>query len=58
MKCPLQFEHGILEACIYLMDAAKMPIRDRNKVLKVIRVGSAMVRTSLFRRSNQQAKLS
>lgn len=27
------------------MDSAKMPIWDRNKVLKVIRVGSAMVRS-------------
>ncbi|XP_056869457.1 coagulation factor XIII A chain-like [Takifugu flavidus] len=38
-----QFEQGILDACIYIMDSAKMPIWDRNKVLKVIRVGSAMV---------------
>uniref|UniRef100_H3CJT8 protein-glutamine gamma-glutamyltransferase n=1 Tax=Tetraodon nigroviridis TaxID=99883 RepID=H3CJT8_TETNG len=37
------YEDGILDACIYIMDAAKMPIWDRSKVLKVIRVGSAMI---------------
>ncbi|XP_068160153.1 coagulation factor XIII A chain-like [Antennarius striatus] len=38
-----QFERGILDACIYILDASLMPIIDRGNVVKVIRIGSAMM---------------
>ncbi|XP_034427954.1 coagulation factor XIII A chain-like [Hippoglossus hippoglossus] len=38
-----QFEKGILDACISILDASLMPITDRGNVIKVIRKGSAMV---------------
>uniref|UniRef100_A0A8C5H421 protein-glutamine gamma-glutamyltransferase n=1 Tax=Gouania willdenowi TaxID=441366 RepID=A0A8C5H421_GOUWI len=38
-----QFEEGILNACIFILDASKMPISDRGKVIKVVRKGSAMI---------------
>lgn len=40
----LQFERGILDACIFVLDASHMPIYDRGNVVKLVRVGSAMVR--------------
>lgn len=41
-----QFEKGILDACIYILDAAHMPIKDRCDLNRVIRKASAMVRTT------------
>lgn len=41
---PPQFERGILDACISILDASRMPIHDRGDVIKVVRKGSAMVR--------------
>ncbi|XP_035854944.1 coagulation factor XIII A chain-like isoform X2 [Sander lucioperca] len=38
-----QFERGVLDACIYILDASKMPINDRGNIIKVIRMGSAMI---------------
>ncbi|TDG96377.1 hypothetical protein EPR50_G00240840, partial [Perca flavescens] len=38
-----QFERGILDACIYILDASQMPINDRGNIIKVIRIGSAMI---------------
>ncbi|KAF1371944.1 hypothetical protein PFLUV_G00276310 [Perca fluviatilis] len=38
-----QFERGILDACIYILDASQMPISDRGNIIKVIRMGSAMI---------------
>ncbi|XP_077952530.1 coagulation factor XIII A chain-like [Gasterosteus aculeatus] len=38
-----QFERGILDACISILDASRMPIHDRGDVIKVVRKGSAMV---------------
>lgn len=40
----LQFERGILDACIYILDASRMPIYNRGNVIKLVRRGSAMVR--------------
>lgn len=41
----MQFERGVLDACIYILDASRMPIYDRGNVIKLVRKGSAMVRT-------------
>ncbi|XP_071340472.1 coagulation factor XIII A chain-like [Trachinotus anak] len=38
-----QFERGILDACIYILDASRMPIYNRSNVIKVVRKGSAML---------------
>ncbi|XP_060950230.1 coagulation factor XIII A chain-like [Limanda limanda] len=38
-----QFERGVLDACIYILDASQMPITDRGDAIKLIRKGSAMV---------------
>uniref|UniRef100_A0A3Q3LQG3 protein-glutamine gamma-glutamyltransferase n=1 Tax=Mastacembelus armatus TaxID=205130 RepID=A0A3Q3LQG3_9TELE len=38
-----QFERGILDACIYILDVSQMPIRDRGDVIKLVRQGSAMI---------------
>ncbi|XP_007933535.1 coagulation factor XIII A chain [Orycteropus afer afer] len=38
-----QFEDGILDACLYVMDKAKMDLSGRGNPIKVSRVGSAMV---------------
>lgn len=40
----LQFEEGILDACIYIMDACRMPIHNRGDVVKMVRTASALVR--------------
>ncbi|KAM8822063.1 LOW QUALITY PROTEIN: coagulation factor XIII A chain-like [Synchiropus picturatus] len=37
-----QFERGILDACIYVLDASRMPIGNRGSALKLVRKGSAM----------------
>ncbi|XP_010750273.2 coagulation factor XIII A chain [Larimichthys crocea] len=38
-----QFERGVLDACIYILDASRMPIYDRGNVIKLVRKGSAML---------------
>ncbi|KAK2859802.1 hypothetical protein Q5P01_004422 [Channa striata] len=38
-----QFERGVLDACIYILDVSKMPITDRSDIIKVVRKGSAMI---------------
>ncbi|XP_029005272.1 coagulation factor XIII A chain-like [Betta splendens] len=38
-----QFEAGILDACIYILDASKMPVFDRGNVIKLTRMASAML---------------
>ncbi|XP_048204522.1 coagulation factor XIII A chain isoform X2 [Perognathus longimembris pacificus] len=38
-----QFEDGILDACLYVMDRAQMDLSGRGNPIKVSRVGSAMV---------------
>nr|XP_046226724.1 coagulation factor XIII A chain-like [Scatophagus argus] len=38
-----QFERGVLDACIYILDASQMPIHNRGNIIKVIRKGSAMI---------------
>ncbi|XP_029385498.1 coagulation factor XIII A chain-like [Echeneis naucrates] len=38
-----QFEKGILDACIHILDASRMPIHDRGNIIKVVRKGSAML---------------
>ncbi|XP_025746652.2 coagulation factor XIII A chain [Callorhinus ursinus] len=38
-----QFEDGILDACLYVMDKAQMDLSGRANPIKVSRVGSAMV---------------
>ncbi|XP_034720739.1 coagulation factor XIII A chain-like [Etheostoma cragini] len=38
-----QFERGILDACIYILDASQMPIGDRGNIIKIVRMGSAMI---------------
>lgn len=40
---PKQFEDGILDACLYVMDKAQMDLSGRGNPIKVSRVGSAMV---------------
>ncbi|KAM9839261.1 coagulation factor XIII A chain-like [Aulostomus maculatus] len=38
-----QFEQGILDACIYILDSSRMPIDDRGNAIKLVRKGSAMI---------------
>ncbi|KAM7369547.1 hypothetical protein PAMP_010864 [Pampus punctatissimus] len=38
-----QFEQGVLDACIYILDASRMPIYNRGNVIKLVRKGSAMI---------------
>ncbi|XP_062235158.1 coagulation factor XIII A chain-like isoform X2 [Platichthys flesus] len=38
-----QFEQGVLDACIYILDASRMLICDRGDAIKLIRKGSAML---------------
>ncbi|XP_036935017.1 coagulation factor XIII A chain-like [Acanthopagrus latus] len=38
-----QFERGVLDACIHILDASRMPIFNRGNVIKLIRKGSAMI---------------
>ncbi|XP_028909882.1 coagulation factor XIII A chain [Ornithorhynchus anatinus] len=38
-----QFEEGILDACLYLMDKAKMELSGRGNPVKISRVGAAMI---------------
>ncbi|XP_041670669.1 coagulation factor XIII A chain-like [Cheilinus undulatus] len=38
-----QFERGILDACIYILDASRMPIYNRGNVIQLVRMGSAML---------------
>uniref|UniRef100_A0A669DPK1 protein-glutamine gamma-glutamyltransferase n=1 Tax=Oreochromis niloticus TaxID=8128 RepID=A0A669DPK1_ORENI len=38
-----QFERGILDACIFILDTSQTPIYDRGNVVKLVRVGSAMM---------------
>ncbi|KAL6097467.1 f13a1 [Pungitius sinensis] len=38
-----QFERGILDACISILDVSRMPIHERGDVIKVVRKGSAML---------------
>ncbi|XP_004711812.1 coagulation factor XIII A chain [Echinops telfairi] len=38
-----QFEDGILDACLYVMDRAKMDLSGRGNPIKVSRVGSTMI---------------
>ncbi|XP_041103827.1 coagulation factor XIII A chain-like [Polyodon spathula] len=38
-----QFEYGVLDACLYVMDNAQMPLTGRKDPVKVSRVASAMV---------------
>ncbi|XP_041040322.1 coagulation factor XIII A chain-like [Carcharodon carcharias] len=38
-----QFERGILDSCIYILDRARMPLQTRSCPIKVSRVASAMI---------------
>uniref|UniRef100_A0A3B4UUT8 protein-glutamine gamma-glutamyltransferase n=1 Tax=Seriola dumerili TaxID=41447 RepID=A0A3B4UUT8_SERDU len=38
-----QFERGILDACIHILDASRMPIYNRGNIIKLVRKGSAML---------------
>uniref|UniRef100_A0A8D3A519 protein-glutamine gamma-glutamyltransferase n=1 Tax=Scophthalmus maximus TaxID=52904 RepID=A0A8D3A519_SCOMX len=38
-----QFNYGILDACLYIMDRAEMPITDRGDPIKISRKASAML---------------
>ncbi|XP_076014472.1 coagulation factor XIII A chain-like [Genypterus blacodes] len=38
-----QFEAGVLEACIYILDVCRMPIFNRGDVIKLVRMASALV---------------
>ncbi|XP_048826964.1 coagulation factor XIII A chain [Brienomyrus brachyistius] len=38
-----QFEYGILDACLYVMDKASMPLINRGDAVKVARMASAMM---------------
>uniref|UniRef100_A0A3Q3GB79 Coagulation factor XIII A chain-like n=1 Tax=Kryptolebias marmoratus TaxID=37003 RepID=A0A3Q3GB79_KRYMA len=38
-----QFEAGVLDACIYILDVCRMPIESRGDVIKVLRTASAMI---------------
>nr|XP_057916799.1 coagulation factor XIII A chain-like [Doryrhamphus excisus] len=38
-----QFDRGILDACIYLLDACRMPISSRGDAIKLVRKGSAVI---------------
>lgn len=39
----LQFNYGVLDACLYIMDKSEMPITSRGDPIKVARIASAMV---------------
>lgn len=45
---PPQFNYGILDACLYIMDRSEMPITNRGDPIKVTRKASAMVSKDLF----------
>ncbi|XP_078055428.1 coagulation factor XIII A chain-like [Mustelus asterias] len=38
-----QFERGVLDSCIYILDRARMPLQTRGCPIKVSRVASAMI---------------
>lgn len=38
-----QFNYGILDSCLYIMDRAEMPITNRGDPIKIVRVASAML---------------
>ncbi|XP_023806131.1 coagulation factor XIII A chain [Oryzias latipes] len=38
-----QFDKGVLDACIYIMDSCQMPIHDRGDIIQVSRKASAMM---------------
>ncbi|KAM6949075.1 coagulation factor XIII A chain [Aplochiton taeniatus] len=38
-----QFDYGVLDACLFIMDKAEMPITNRGDVIKVARIASAML---------------
>uniref|UniRef100_A0A3Q2CVW8 Transglutaminase-like domain-containing protein n=1 Tax=Cyprinodon variegatus TaxID=28743 RepID=A0A3Q2CVW8_CYPVA len=38
-----QFHDGILDCCIYLMDACRMPVQQRGDVIKMVRTASALL---------------
>ncbi|KAA0722821.1 Coagulation factor XIII A chain [Triplophysa tibetana] len=38
-----QFEYGVLDACLFILDKAEMPLSNRGDVVKVARVASAML---------------
>ncbi|XP_055007177.1 coagulation factor XIII A chain [Boleophthalmus pectinirostris] len=38
-----QYEAGVLEACIFIMDKSQLPIADRGDAVKVVRMASAMI---------------
>ncbi|XP_013886782.1 coagulation factor XIII A chain [Austrofundulus limnaeus] len=38
-----QFEAGVLDACIYILDTCQMPIESRGDIVKVLRTASAMI---------------
>ncbi|CAL8240320.1 unnamed protein product [Merluccius merluccius] len=38
-----QFDFGVLDACLYIMDRAEMPITNRGNPVKVARIASAML---------------
>ncbi|XP_033989112.1 LOW QUALITY PROTEIN: coagulation factor XIII A chain-like [Trematomus bernacchii] len=38
-----QFERGVLDACIFLLDSSRMPIYNRGDCIKLVRKGSAMI---------------
>ncbi|XP_074550147.1 coagulation factor XIII A chain-like [Halichoeres trimaculatus] len=38
-----QFERGILDACIYILDSSRMPIYNRGNIIQLVRKGSAML---------------
>uniref|UniRef100_A0A672RAK8 protein-glutamine gamma-glutamyltransferase n=1 Tax=Sinocyclocheilus grahami TaxID=75366 RepID=A0A672RAK8_SINGR len=40
---PFSFEFGVLDACLFIMDKADMPLSNRGDVIKVTRVASAML---------------
>lgn len=39
-----QFEFGILDACLFILDKAEMPLTNRGDPIKISRKASAMVR--------------
>ncbi|XP_051555128.1 coagulation factor XIII A chain-like [Myxocyprinus asiaticus] len=38
-----QFEYGVLDACLFILDKAEMPLSNRGDVIKVTRIASAML---------------
>ncbi|KAM6971579.1 coagulation factor XIII A chain-like [Tautogolabrus adspersus] len=38
-----QFERGVLDACIQILDGSRMPIYNRGNVIQLVRMGSAML---------------